>query len=136
MTDAARLTDLVRQWRDRGNSMCPDVPPPYEGWNAFDSTARAMGAMILHHADQLEAALAAEPAAQGWQPIETAPKEHQAEILALHRGRDGAYMSVVWWDETVEGWLVAALADQSIYVDPTHWMPLPDPPKHEPEGTP
>jgi uncharacterized protein DUF551 len=60
-----------------------------------------------------------------WQPIETAPKD-RTEILVFHIGSDEAgYMSVVWWDEFLDGWLVAALADENIYVHPTHWMPLP-----------
>lgn len=59
-----------------------------------------------------------------WQPIETAPKDG-TEPLVSH----GEFASVVWWDEIGSGWIVAALADQSIYApNPTHWMPLPAPP--------
>lgn len=64
-----------------------------------------------------------------WQPISSAPKD-QTEILVFHPGVDGVgYMSVVWWDELLDGWLIAALAEESIYAQsPSHWMPLPAPP--------
>jgi hypothetical protein len=56
---------------------------------------------------------------QDWQPIDSAPKN--ADILVWHNG----YTSVVSWEVMSDGWLVV----ENIYVEnPTHWMPLPDPP--------
>lgn len=71
------------------------------------------------------------PSVAHWQSIDTAPKDG-TDVLVLHGGE---FMSVVWWDETLGGWLVAALADQSIYVDATHWAPLPPPPSALPPET-
>jgi len=64
---------------------------------------------------------------EGWQPIETAPKDG-TEIL----GSDGVARTSIQWDgEFLDRWELAwpgAYAeDVSFY--PTHWMPLPDPPK-------
>jgi hypothetical protein len=66
-----------------------------------------------------------------WQPIATAPKDG-TEILigAFERGVRGWF--VVFWDEEAEGkthhWQTP---DGIAYHDglPTHWMPLPKPPK-------
>ena len=55
-----------------------------------------------------------------WQPIETAPKD-DTDVLVLC-GDDilvGSFCATMWWIE------------QTSYEkrDPTHWMPLPEPPK-------
>lgn len=59
-----------------------------------------------------------------WQPIETAPKDG-THVLAY----DGSNMTTVKWDR--DYW---ALIEQGYYAEdnewwPTHWMPLPKPPK-------
>ena len=61
----------------------------------------------------------------GWLPIEMAPKDG-TEILAYvnNNGQRGERM-VLYWDRGF--WLWGALAIH----DPTHWMPLPEPPKRE-----
>lgn len=76
--------------------------------------------------------IAREPAPsgeKGWQPIETADeakRSHQPVILALIRnGRvwrvlDGKHNGLAWY--TLNGEATFA---------PTHWMPLPEPPKEE-----
>ena len=55
-----------------------------------------------------------------WQPMETAPKD-DTDVLVLC-GDDilvGSFCGTMWWIE------------QTSYEkrDPTHWMPLPEPPK-------
>lgn len=77
-----------------------------------------------------------------WQPIETAPKEHEKWLL----GYDGStVIPIVWvnsaFDDEVEGgrysgWACAGyewgnVLYKSVYKPdnpPTHWMPLPEPP--------
>ena len=62
-----------------------------------------------------------------WQPIETAPKDG-SEILAFARGNRDFY-GVAQWAEaqaafnSVAGWF------WTFAIRPTHWMPLPEPPK-------
>lgn len=61
---------------------------------------------------------------EGWQPIETAPKDKH--ILSFHPGWGPVEVNWEWGDdEDYEGW-IATHADQDF--SPTHWMPLPAPP--------
>lgn len=58
-----------------------------------------------------------------WQPIETAPKNGRPVLVAWANKPTWAPVTAYvgdgqWHDE-----------DEAIYRDPTHWMPLPDPPK-------
>jgi len=71
-----------------------------------------------------------------WQPIETAPKDRR--ILLYQSGGGGEYYTPAWqkiftgfwWDDWYENehfW--TADEDRGFEVNPTHWMPLPAPPK-------
>jgi hypothetical protein len=81
-------------------------------------TARRAAAAIAAEAD---ADIARLRAAQGWQPIETAPKSG-ADIL-IYAGEYGDAMKVISWRSPWGNWgWYTALGE---YVTPTHWMPLP-----------
>lgn len=70
-----------------------------------------------------------------WQPIETAPKDG-TRILIF----DNGCISIANWHEQIDnynhapfdGWLIF-YPDDAFYTqvseNPTHWMPLPEPPK-------
>lgn len=60
-----------------------------------------------------------------WQPIETAPRDGR-KIL----GYDGGF-TIVNWDNCFELWEVEPTAEyeNDLIRYPTHWMPLPEPPK-------
>ena len=65
-----------------------------------------------------------------WQPIETAPKEPRTTILAMVDG----YVRFVSYGKTshipIYGWCLAdQVPEDADLCDPTHWMPLPEPPK-------
>ncbi len=67
-----------------------------------------------------------------WMPISTSPKD-STDILVCRVDADGdCYMAVAqWWGERFA--FMDADLRQSRYpillgFDPTHWMPLPDPP--------
>ena len=55
-----------------------------------------------------------------WRPIETARK-NETILLLLENGSMvvGLYDCEMWWEQNMEYGLE----------DPTHWMPLPEPPK-------
>lgn len=65
-----------------------------------------------------------------WQPIETAPKDGS---MLLVYGRpfsdDGQGYAkaahVAWWEDSDECWTPQSHA---AWTEPTHWMPLPEPP--------
>lgn len=60
-----------------------------------------------------------------WQPIETAPKEDGCEIL----GWDGNSVQVLeWWAGGGNPRLACWMDGHGISFEPTHWMPLPEPP--------
>ena len=67
-----------------------------------------------------------------WKPIETAPRDRQILIFT-----GMAIYSACWVKNMFnydEAWLVAAYGgdgDQLIVKNPTHWMPLPEPPREE-----
>jgi hypothetical protein len=58
-----------------------------------------------------------------WQPIESAPRDGTYVLgFGLHEQR-GTYIDVIhyWSDRWTVVWMHG-------YGEPTHWMPLPDPP--------
>ena len=62
-------------------------------------------------------------ALMAWQPIETAPKE--TAVLTINGFSGTITVSIfdceMWWEQHMEYSLQ----------EPTHWMPLPDPPKEK-----
>lgn len=75
-----------------------------------------------------------------WQPIETAPKDGTRILLF-----DGMGIAIAsWWvpdptdfdddddfDEPLPGWCVESAECVEFWHEPTHWMPLPEPPNGE-----
>ena len=59
-----------------------------------------------------------------WQPIETAPKDG-TRILAYCAGGD--WQDVIYWEASWQG--APFWCSDRTKTDPTHWMPLPEPPK-------
>lgn len=67
-----------------------------------------------------------------WQPIDTAPKDGTKLLLARYVGNplhDSAlwWMAAGAWSEKYQNWNDTNTPDA--FVCPTHWMPLPEPPK-------
>lgn len=73
-----------------------------------------------------------------WQPIETAPRDGTAVLgygVAPY-SEDGMEITVVCWVENekfphLSGWhsRYSGFEDLNTSRQPTHWMPLPEPPK-------
>ncbi len=70
-----------------------------------------------------------------WQPIETAPKaEEDGDDIWILACRQGSKIPMVTtWDHDGGHWYTFNLALERLRVinpwEPTHWMPLPAPPK-------
>ena len=67
-----------------------------------------------------------------WQPIETAPRDGGHVIVYVVLGNDLPTVTLGKWNVTFQRWDIG----WSGYVkgEPTHWMPLPPPPKGEGDG--
>jgi hypothetical protein len=61
-----------------------------------------------------------------WQPIETAPKDG-TEILSAVKGTN--QVLIVRWEGIGSADRGEWFYDNDGYTWPTHWMPLPEPPK-------
>lgn len=78
---------------------------------------------------------AAQRLADGWLPIETAPKDGTRilvnNIFPWGYLTDEEPMGVASWNKTYTGkyhWISNACCDGVSDFNPTHWMPLPNPP--------
>jgi hypothetical protein len=83
----------------------------------------------------LRAMLAAAPPVDGWQPIETAPRDGTS-ILAICASAYSPVAGVTWWNEAWTHYSRPAEKWHGGVVKwfPTHWMPLPQPPNNERTG--
>ncbi len=74
-----------------------------------------------------------------WQPIETAPRDGTVVLLGRDVGEPWGFVRGYGHfegkaDELISGWLSYGLYDPPGNLglgNPTHWMPLPAPPKDE-----
>jgi hypothetical protein len=72
---------------------------------------------------------AAEQERQEWRPIETAPKKNLFECL-IGRAASEDNIGAVHQCNYIEGdWVVVGMFSR--FKNPTHWMPLPNPPIEE-----
>lgn len=99
---------------------------------AAESAKRARQALRA----ALTKALEAQQAEQGWQPIETAPRETEVFIGRFIDGEFKFGRSEMFYEqanefagETFSGWVWSEdECSSSITESPTHWMSLPQPP--------
>ena len=72
----------------------------------------------------------ADKAAPAWQPIETAPKDG-TDIYATRIDGIVFRPSIIYWEKFEgRGWLCSQ-THRPVSSQPTHWMPLPQPPTTE-----
>jgi hypothetical protein len=79
---------------------------------------------VANQLDRIEAKIEELESKKQWQPIETAPKD-ESVLLLLENPRNiiEAYMTETGW---VDCWCSYVAPYK-----PTHWMPLPEPPKEK-----
>lgn len=58
-----------------------------------------------------------------WQPIETAPRDGTV-VLTWARHRPNRFAALGHFDANCGDWV----SDGNLYLEPTHWMPMPTPP--------
>lgn len=61
-----------------------------------------------------------------WQPMESAPKDG-SDILVCS---DDKAIVCAWWSDDFGEWRTYGVGGNQ-WIEPTHWMPLPDPPRHD-----
>lgn len=71
-----------------------------------------------------------------WQPIETAPKDGTDILLGYYPTWPGLDLGkgsceVAFWHGIKNTWCGRVLLNADGHFSPTHWMPLPPPPKDE-----
>lgn len=84
-------------------------------------TDQANAMEMLPALDEAIARLKAQQAREGWQPIETAPKD-ETPVLTF---RQAGLIAVAVWLPEIERWCVTDGCD---IVNVTHWQSLPSPP--------
>jgi len=88
------------------------------GYHYADAADETAGQFIL---DRLTA--------QGWQPIETAPRDYTRILVFSNRGVFAVEFDPSWG---ADGWWLCVDGKHDEYPlrgnAPTHWMPLPSPP--------
>ena len=114
---AAKFAEIINQIADEGEAERERCMRDYGTLNC-----PACGGSG-HIAD----AMAAQPVQPGWMPIASAPKDGADVLLFCDRVHIGDYLPGVyewnagaWW---IEGGQITG--------NPTHWMPLPQPPIHD-----
>jgi hypothetical protein len=108
----------------------------------FPLTVNEMRQLAYLANQQIQAARRTTPDREAWQPIETAPKDgtpillsngtdveqgwwmHEEGGITEHRDMDGRYTGQTESDGFIGWWDVSGCMQP----EPTHWMPLPDPP--------
>jgi len=64
-----------------------------------------------------------------WQPIETAPRD--GTIILVYPDINVSYWGYTKDDDCPHGWIgrYCYTVDNYDTINPTHWMPIPDPPR-------
>lgn len=72
-----------------------------------------------------------------WQPIESAPQDGRQVLLFGTQNEfadiamKGAFVFTGYWDRFDESWCSTATTWRGPFYHPTHWQPLPEPPKEQ-----
>ncbi len=65
-----------------------------------------------------------------WQPIETAPKDGTDVLIGWFELPGQKSMTIVFWHSFRKAWCNTwTLFSANAVSQPTHWMPLPEPPQ-------
>jgi hypothetical protein len=95
-------------------------------WNKEALKEALEGCYAIDFAAQQHAA----QVARDWQPIETAPRDGTYILLGWFlEGGGGGHPEVAFWHSTKQLWCSSRLLNAEGYYSPTHWQPLPEPPK-------
>ena len=65
---------------------------------------------------------------QEWQPIETAPSD-KLVLVAFETDTGRKIVGSSFRSNITGGWIWTLLGSGGACISPTHWMPLPEPPK-------
>lgn len=129
----AELAAAERE-RDEAQHTLSDFTAP-EMFQRYVREAKA----AAYRAEQAETALAAERVrGDGWRTIDSAPKDGTPVFVARDMGQIWGWVrGTAYWTDArgISGWIARGISDPPGELglgEPTHWQPLPPPPK---EGT-
>jgi len=88
--------------------------------------------LIADMATALSTLQRAQQEARAWQPIETAKRDGTRIILGRKQAMSGAMIAVSGHWNSGGAYHMPHWSTASILPEPTHWMPLPDPPQETP----
>jgi hypothetical protein len=124
-----RLTALVNAIRAAGFDASEGAPLQHFGPCQFWRDVSRCNCPIK----EVVAALAVEasPRAAEWQPIETAPKDDRRVLVALKPRplKTVGEITFGYWAPEADVWTRDETGEA---IEPTHWMPVPAPPRAEP----
>jgi hypothetical protein len=140
---ARAIVPLLKLHAPCGQDKDAALNHPCKTWEPYEKRCPECA---LHVTDRKyvagELARAAIAAASEWQTIESAPKDGEAILIwKPDERRVGEYMMAAYWDDTQGGFVPVGgvhkqgYFSQSMGCDqgyPTHWQPLPQPPKVTP----
>ena len=107
-----------------------DVPEREDGGDKYENLPLFIGYKNLNETREILAELDAYMESNGWQTIETAPKD-ETYILVFQPDTLKPDITVVCWDDFDEWWHCCDGKNPELPLrgeDPTHWMPLPKSP--------
>lgn len=94
----------------------------------FDRGSRMAFYRCAHAAEEALSIIAQGGAVSGWQPIATAPKDG-THVLACVAGSDRSMGEAFYWEGAWRTWDGENHTRTYYEPAPTHWQPLPEPPK-------
>ncbi len=118
----SQLESIIADCRDAAGFGTDNDPMNVSGWAALASPEE-VPAFIKDQFDRLRNE-------RQWQPMETAPKDGTV-IVVGHARQSNFPVKIVFFNKIHKYWSHYGSAELGLERNATHWMPLPEAPKHQ-----